>query len=39
VLSDLATVPKAGTRQTLIDVGVRPIHPFMPYITEEIWVA
>ncbi|MFT5520876.1 MAG: valyl-tRNA synthetase [Enterobacterales bacterium] len=39
--SDLATdEAKAGTRQTLIDVLdsiVRLLHPFMPYITEEIW--
>jgi valyl-tRNA synthetase len=39
--SDIATdEEKAGTRQTLIDVLdsiVRLLHPFMPYITEEIW--
>ena len=41
--SDLATdEEKAGTRQTLIDVLdsiVRLLHPFMPYITEEIWCS
>jgi len=39
--SDSATeAEKAGTRQTLVDVLdsiVRLLHPFMPYITEEIW--
>ncbi|MFT5452143.1 MAG: valyl-tRNA synthetase [Enterobacterales bacterium] len=39
--SDLASdEEKAGTRQTLVDVLdsiVRLLHPFMPYITEEIW--
>jgi len=37
---DASDAEKAGTRQTLINVMdslLRLLHPFMPFITEEIW--
>ncbi|PVU96115.1 hypothetical protein BB561_001366 [Smittium simulii] len=37
IVSEKAVASAANTLYTCLDQGLRMLHPFMPYITEELW--